>query len=122
MQAIGDSFLLNTLESMGLDLGAVEAAPGADRTEHLDQIKLAVTTLLEQAAALAGDRLHDAVLEKKINAAGRLGEAFSNLRTTLTTFASRSMRWRMAIYNMNRYGRSALRIRPGRFWVARSCV
>jgi len=89
MQAIGDSFLLNTLESMGLDMGAVDAAPGADRTEHLDQIKLAVATLLEQSAALSEDRLHDAVLEKKISAAGRLGEAFSNLRTTLTTFASR---------------------------------
>jgi methyl-accepting chemotaxis protein len=89
MQAVGDSFLLNTLESMGLDLGAVEAAPGADRTEHLDQIKLAVATLLEQAGALSGDRLHDEVMEKKINAAGRLGEAFSSLRATLTAFATR---------------------------------
>ena len=89
MQAVGDSFLLNTLESMGLDLGAVEAAPGADKTEHLDQIKAAVSTLLEQASALAGDRLHDPVLEKKISAAGRLGEAFSNLRATLASFATR---------------------------------
>ncbi len=89
MQAIGDSFLLNTLDSMGLDMSAVESAPGADRTEHLDQIKAAVVTLLEQASALAEDRLHDPVLEKKINAAGRLGEAFSSLRTTLGTFATR---------------------------------
>jgi methyl-accepting chemotaxis protein len=89
MQAVGDSFLLNTLESMGLDLSAVEAAPGADKTEHLDQIKAAVATLLEQASALSGDRLHDAVLEEKVNATGRLGEAFASLRTTLSAFATR---------------------------------
>jgi methyl-accepting chemotaxis protein len=89
MQAVGDSFLLNTLESMGLDFSAVEAAPGSDKTEHLDQIKTAVAILLEQANALAGDRLHDAVLQKKLNATGRLGEAFTSLKNTLGAFATR---------------------------------
>ena len=33
MQAVGDSFLLSTLESMGLDVEAIEKTPSTDRTE-----------------------------------------------------------------------------------------
>jgi methyl-accepting chemotaxis protein len=87
MQAVGDSFLLNTLESMGLSIDSVVATSTTDRTEHIDQIKLTIGKLLEQAEAIAGDRLHDAVLEEKSSAAGRLGETFARLKENLRAIA-----------------------------------
>jgi len=83
MQAIGDSFLMSTLESFGLDLSAVEADPGADRTEHVDQLKSAVATIIEQADSLAADHLHDEVLQEHVASAGRLGESFARLNDAL---------------------------------------
>ena len=77
MQAIGDSFLLNTLESMGLDLRSIEVDPAEDRTERLEVVKDAVATIIEQADALAADHLTDEVLAQKIP--GRLGEAFARM-------------------------------------------
>jgi methyl-accepting chemotaxis protein len=87
MQAVGDSFLLNTLESMGLSIDSVVATSTTDRTEHIDQIKLTIGKLLEQAEAIAGDRLHDAVLEEKSSAAGRLGDTFARLKENLRAIA-----------------------------------
>ncbi|MCC6364294.1 MAG: hypothetical protein IT165_12270 [Bryobacterales bacterium] len=87
MQAIGDSFLLNTIESMGLSVESVKAEAGADKTEHLNQIKEVVGTLLEQADAIAGERLRDPVLEENVAAAGRLGEAFSRTAENLARVA-----------------------------------
>jgi methyl-accepting chemotaxis protein len=82
MQAVGDSFLLNTLESMGLSVEAIQTDHGADRTEHLDQIKRQVATLLNQAQAIADNRLTDPVLETQVP--GRLGDAFSRVVMNLT--------------------------------------
>jgi hypothetical protein len=45
-QAIGDSFLLNTLELCGLDMSAIMQREGSDRTEHLDQVKMAISILI----------------------------------------------------------------------------
>jgi methyl-accepting chemotaxis protein len=87
MQAIGDSFLLNTIESMGLSVERIKADAGADKTEHLNQIKEVVGTLLEQADAIAEERLRDPILEENVAAAGRLGEAFSRTAENLTRVA-----------------------------------
>jgi methyl-accepting chemotaxis protein len=88
MQAIGDSFLVSTIESMGLSVAGIEADPGRDKTEHLDQIKTVVKTLLEQAGAIAEDRLRDPVLEETSAMAGRLGAAFERVVTNLREIAA----------------------------------
>ena len=80
LQAIGDSFLLNTLDSMGLKVAAITAGNGADKTEGLQQVKDAIAVLIEQCTALAEGRLNDNVFEKSAPCSGRFGEAFSRIR------------------------------------------
>ena len=80
LQAIGDSFLLNTLDSMGLKVAAITAETGADKTEGLQQVKDAIAVLIEQCMALAEGRLNDNVFEKSAPCSGRFGEAFSRIR------------------------------------------
>lgn len=81
-QAIGDSFLMTTLESVGLDVEKVETDVGKDRTEHVSSIKEYVKTLLEQAAALSEGKLDAEVL--KTNVPGKMGEAFSKMVSSLS--------------------------------------
>lgn len=80
MQAVGDSFLLNTLDSMGLHMAAISVAAGADKTEGLQQVKDAIAILIEQCTALAEGRLNDPVFEKAAPCAGKFGTAFSRIR------------------------------------------
>ena len=80
MQAIGDSFLLNTLESMGLNVEAIEQPPGGDKTENLRQVKEAIEVLTEQCTALAEGRLSDSVFDRSKPCAGKFGEAFVRIR------------------------------------------
>ena len=80
MQAIGDSFLLNTLESMGLNVEAIEEADASDKTESIVQVKDAIHILTDQCTALAEGRLNDAVFDTKAPCAGRFGEAFARIR------------------------------------------
>ncbi len=84
IQAIGDSFLMSTLESMGLSIEVIDTDSGADRTEHLDQVKQSVATLLAQAKALAEKNLADPVLKERVQ--GALGEAFSSMVANLMQF------------------------------------
>jgi methyl-accepting chemotaxis protein len=88
LQLINDGFLLNTFETMGLDLGAGSYPRGSDPTEHLDQMTLALTSLIEQADALARDRLDASVFERQISRAGQLGHCFKRLRDSLASFAA----------------------------------
>ena len=81
---INDSFLLSTYQQIGLDINAVNCQAGRDATEHQDQIISAISTLVEQADALAKDNLHAGVLEKQ---AGALGDSFKQLHRSLLTFA-----------------------------------
>lgn len=90
IQAVGDAFLLSTFESMGLDLQGVRCASGADKTEHVVQIKESIVLLIEQAGALAGDRLDDSVLERQNPVAGTLGGAFAQLCAYLLRLAEQS--------------------------------
>jgi methyl-accepting chemotaxis protein len=80
MQAIADSFLLNTLESMGLNIDAIQAADGGDKTEKLQQIKYAIQILTQQCTALAEGRLNDPVFDTSASCAGKFGEAFGHIR------------------------------------------
>ena len=70
MQAVGDSFLLTALESMGLNIDAAEVPAGADRTEVIDQMKAAMQILLQQASALSELRLNDQILDADVPCAG----------------------------------------------------
>ncbi|MCU0226945.1 MAG: methyl-accepting chemotaxis protein [Bryobacterales bacterium] len=81
MQAVGDSFLLNTLESMGLDVEGIVTRNGSDRTEHVDQVKASLARLLEQASAISEGRLEDPVLATAEQ--GRLGKDFARMTAVL---------------------------------------
>jgi methyl-accepting chemotaxis protein len=81
IQAIGDSFVLNTLESLGLNAGAIVVdRNGGDKTEGLAQVKEAIRVLIEQCTALAEGRLNDPVFDQHAPCAGRFGEAFAQIR------------------------------------------
>ena len=82
MQAVGDSFLMSTFESMGFSTESVAAGPGSDRTEHVGQIKQGVTALLKQAELLANRNFSDPVLQ--IRVPGKLGAAFGRLLEDIT--------------------------------------
>ena len=84
LQAILDSFLLNTFESLGFDIDAVEQASGADKTEHMDQMKEAIATLLAQVHCLAAKTLGEPVLAKTVP--GKFGSGFRPLIETITSF------------------------------------
>jgi methyl-accepting chemotaxis protein len=90
IQAIGAAFLLSTFESMGLDLEAVSSGRGTDKTEHLEQIRESLALLIEQARALAEDRLDDPVLGRRNPAAGTLGRAFAGLCEYLLRLAEQA--------------------------------
>jgi methyl-accepting chemotaxis protein len=86
MQAIADSFLLNTFESMGLSVESIRSAPGADKTEHYDQVKEALAVLLAQAQAITEKTLDDEAFRTQVQ--GRLGEAFQAMVENLGEFVS----------------------------------
>ncbi|MFM2125836.1 MAG: hypothetical protein RL328_2287 [Acidobacteriota bacterium] len=90
MQAVGDSFLLSTLESMGLDVVAIEKTALTDRTEHLVQVKDAIKTLLEQATVIADDDLRNPVLAIETPVAGTLGQAFSRTIRSLNAIVEQA--------------------------------
>jgi hypothetical protein len=81
MQAVGDSFLLSVLESIGLDMESIDHRPGTDRTEYFAQVKQATSVMLRQAEALADMRLTDPIFE----AAGAkvAGNALERVRARL---------------------------------------
>ncbi len=84
LQAILDSFLMNTFESLGFDISAVEERAGADKTEHIDQMKAAIATLLAQVHCLAAKTLGEPVLAEVVP--GKFGDGFRPLIQTLTGF------------------------------------
>ncbi len=81
MQAIGDSFLLTTLQSVGIDVESVEAASDEDRTEHVGTMKEQIGLLMEQISAIAQDQLDEPCLDTAVP--GRLGFAFKEAVTRL---------------------------------------
>ncbi len=81
LQAIGDSFFMATLESIGLSVEALDAPPEADKTELVGQLKGQVATLLRQANALADGRLGDAALDERVP--GNLGDAMARIIASL---------------------------------------
>jgi len=89
LQSVGDSFVLNTLESMGLNVTAIQERDGGDKTERLQQVKEAIHVLTDQCTALADGRLNDKVFEVAAPCAGRFGTAFARIRETFRDSMSR---------------------------------
>ncbi len=81
LQAIGDSFILNTVESMGLDVASLDHTRTEDRTEHLAELKASVATLLAQAHAISSRSLKDPALD--VHVPGPLGEAMGGITVSL---------------------------------------
>ena len=79
IQAIMDSFVMRLLQSMSVDIEAIQTDPETDRTEHIDQAKQALSAVLAQADALAADRLNDPILQVFIPLAGRMGQSLARL-------------------------------------------
>ncbi len=77
LQAIGDAFLLSTLESMGLSVEDIPCDRETDRTEHIEKVKADVVRLLAQADAIAANRLNDPAFEVRVT--GVLGTAFGRM-------------------------------------------
>lgn len=84
MQAVGDSFLLSTLESMGLDVNAVQTTSTTDTTEHLAELKEMIATLLAQAQAIAAYQVRNPLLDKVVP--GELGGAFGAMIQNIRNF------------------------------------
>ncbi len=81
MQAIGDSFLLNTLESLGLNVEAISEQNGAEtKPKASAQVKEAICILIDQCTALADGRLNDPVFDTSAPTAGKFGDAFTRIR------------------------------------------
>jgi len=86
MQAIGDAFLLSTLESMGIAVEQVSTRGGGDRTEQLVQVKDTLAALLTAAQAIAANDLRR---DKPLSPiAGRLGKAFAEMTDNLAGFVA----------------------------------
>lgn len=90
IQAVGDSFIMSTLESIGFSIESIICSPESDRTEHLDQIKDSVARIRSQAQALADGRLSDPVLAASV--AGVLGSAMSNITVNFQQFVAQVKR------------------------------
>ncbi|MCH2533638.1 MAG: globin-coupled sensor protein [Bdellovibrionales bacterium] len=81
IQAVGDSFLMSTMESIGFSLEGIQSGFGKDKTESLSDIKDSVDVLIKQAQAIADGNLSDPILTKRIQ--GVLGESFGRVSDNL---------------------------------------
>jgi len=82
IQAIGDSFLLNTIESMGFSIESIQCPKSQDKTEFVAEIKKSLEILVKQAQAIAEGSLKGEVLQTKVH--GRMGDAFHLMVEKLT--------------------------------------
>jgi methyl-accepting chemotaxis protein len=89
-QAILDAFVMRMMESMSIDIESIVPDEDKDRTEHLDQAKQALSTIVAQADALAADRIHDPVLKLLIPSAGRMGQSLAHLQEFLAKIAGQA--------------------------------
>ncbi len=113
IQAISDAFLMNTFESMGLSLEAVQAAPGADKTEHLDQIKEALSAVLERAEAIASGDLDSSAFDASDGQTdkGALGNSIAQVRESLKSLQKELAR----LTEASREGQLSERGKPDQF-------
>ncbi len=90
LQAVGDSFILSTIESMGFVVDTHRQDGDADYTENLGATKESVLTLQAQAQAIARKQLDAPVLQQEV--AGELGRAFALMLNDLRAVLSAAER------------------------------
>ena len=100
IQAICDSFLMATLQSIGLSLDSIPCTNGTDRTENLEVVKQDTNTLLEQAQAIQEGKLNDPSLEKCIK--GPLGESFYQMQSSLRSLIGEVVRFSTMLSDTSR--------------------
>ncbi|GIL18523.1 MAG: hypothetical protein BroJett040_22740 [Oligoflexia bacterium] len=86
MQAVGDSFFLSTLESMGLSIDSVKVTGKMDKTEAVGEMKKSLGVLVNQASALSQGELNNPILQIKIP--GRMGDAFAGMVSNIASAMS----------------------------------
>jgi methyl-accepting chemotaxis protein len=86
-QAVCDSFLFSTFESLGLSVDNLSYDDTHDRTEQVAKVKANLKTLHTQAEKIAAQQLDDEVLNEHIS--GSLGNAFAAMITNLKTVNQR---------------------------------
>jgi methyl-accepting chemotaxis protein len=112
-QAISDAFLMSTFESMGLSLDGIQATAGADKTEHIDQIKQDINVLIDQANALAGGDLDNNAFEDadQETAKGALADSINKVRIVLQGLQNELAR----LTDATREGQLSERGKPAQF-------
>jgi methyl-accepting chemotaxis protein len=94
IQAIVDAFLLSTLESVGVDVGIIQAK--GDKTEHLAEVKMMISALMEQLSLLGKGDLRstdfDALMAGSSLVNWPLGESVRSLVGSLRSFIAEMKR------------------------------
>jgi methyl-accepting chemotaxis protein len=94
IQAIVDAFLLSTLESVGVDVGIIQAK--GDKTENLAEIKDMIAALMEQVSLLGKGDLRttdfDALMAGANISQWPLGESVRHLVGSLRSFIAETRR------------------------------
>ena len=85
IQAVSDSFVFFTLDSMGLSVDALHPEQGKDRTEYLGLVKKDIQVLVSQANALASDDMSNRVLDEQVP--GLIGQGVSSIISRVRTVA-----------------------------------
>lgn len=87
IQIIGDSFLLSTIESIGLSTDNIAVERDRDKTEYIAQIKEYVKTILQQVEVIASGNLDSEIL--KVSVPGKIGHALQKVYENLINVIGR---------------------------------
>lgn len=85
IQAISESFLMTTMQSMSLDIEGIRCGGTSDCSEHLGWMKAESRRMVEQAKALAAFHLDDDALAHPVG--GPLGKSIQMVKGALKHFA-----------------------------------
>ncbi len=86
IQAVGDSFLMGTLESLGLSVEHIDVPEHQDRTENIARLKENVAAILGQAAALSDKKVNDPALNEAVP--GCIGTAMGKIVANMREFVT----------------------------------
>jgi len=87
MQAIADSFMAATVESLGLDMGAKPSSESEDLTDRFTALRQSAEVLLRQAESVAQGGLYEPHMSTRVP--GRLGRACQDLIARLRSVSGR---------------------------------
>ncbi len=88
LQGVCDSFLMNTLATLGIDIPRLEVTDGGDRTESVPQIKETLEVLNNQAVALAEGEFDHPSFSREIPCGGILAKTMARIREAVGGMAA----------------------------------